>query len=86
MKWIAKDISDSENVAATHPRVDILKLLSRQRDYDTYCLCKDLSLNYKTCYSHLKMLEKYGLIGGHLKYHITDKARQILSRLESESS
>jgi len=42
------------------------------------------SLNYKACYSHLKMLQKYGLIGGHLKYHLTDKARQILSRLESE--
>ena len=39
MKWIAKDIiSDSENVAATHPRVDILKLLS-QRDYDAYYDC-----------------------------------------------
>lgn len=54
--------SDSEilHVAATHPRVDILKLLS-ESDYDPYRLCKELGITYKACYSHLKSLEKAGL-------------------------
>jgi predicted transcriptional regulator len=76
MKWIA-----SENVAATHPRVDILILLSKS-DYDPYRLCKELSLTYRVCYFHLKKLEEADLIGGKLRYHISEKGRQSLSRLD----
>ena len=77
MKWIAKEDSEILRVAATHPVIDILKLLA-QSDHDPYRLCKELGITYKSCYIHLKMLEKGGLMGGRFKYHITDRGRKIL--------
>jgi len=74
--------SDKEiEIVITHPKVDILKLLSGG-DLDAYRLTKELGITYRTCYSHLKALEEFGLIGGVLKYHITERGRQMLSRFE----
>jgi predicted transcriptional regulator len=66
-----------------HPRVDILKLLS-ESDYDPYRLGRELGIPYRDLYSHLKVIEKANLIDGRFQYHLTEKGRQILSRLESE--
>ncbi|HXX97173.1 MAG TPA: ArsR family transcriptional regulator [Candidatus Bathyarchaeia archaeon] len=79
------DIADSENVAAVHPRIDLLKLLSGS-DCDGYHLCKELGITNKACFFHLRALEKAGLIGGKIKYHITPRGKQILSRLDGLKS
>ena len=78
-----KDLSDSEmlRIAATHPRVDLLKLLSKS-DHNGYRLCKELGITYGACFFHLRILEKASLIGGKLRYHITQKGKQMLSRLD----
>ena len=73
--------TDSETVAATHPRVDLLRLLSKS-DHNGYSLCKELGITNRACFFHLRALEKAGLIGGKLRYHITQEGRQILSRLD----
>jgi hypothetical protein len=70
---------DLENLVITHPK--ILKLLSTG-DRDPYFLCKQLGISYRVCYSHLHFLEKAGLTGGKFRYHLTEKGRQILSRLD----
>jgi len=84
LKRTSKDvISDSEisRVIATHPKIDTLILLS-QSDYDPYRLVKELGIGYRTCYLHLSILEKAGLIGSRrLKYCITEKGKQILSKM-----
>ena len=71
---------DSDSEILQHPRLDILKLLSI-RNYDPYLLCKELGITYRDCYHHLKILEKLGLMGGHFRYHITERGRQILSKM-----
>jgi predicted transcriptional regulator len=73
--------TDSETVAATHPRVDLLKLLSKSDD-NGYRLCKELGITYRACFFHLRALERTGLIGGKIRFHITQEGRQILSRLD----
>jgi len=73
--------TDSETVAATHPRVDLLRLLSKS-DHNGYSLCKELGITNRACFFHLRALERAGLIGGKLIYHITQEGRQILSRLD----
>jgi predicted transcriptional regulator len=73
--------TDSETVAATHPRVDLLRLLSKS-DHNGYSLCKELGITWRVCFFHLKALEKAGLTEGKIKYHITEKGKQILSRLD----
>ena len=63
-------------------RIDILILLSKSDHLDPYRMCKLLGITYRACYSHLRILEKAGLTGGKIMYHITDKGRRILSRLD----
>jgi predicted transcriptional regulator len=77
--------TDSEmlRVAATHPRVDLLKLLSKSDD-NGYSLCKELGIPYRACFSHLRMLEKSGLIGGKIRYHITEKGKQMLCLIQHD--
>jgi len=72
--------TDSEmlHIAATHPRVDLLKLLSKSDD-NGYSLCKELGVPYRACFSHL---EKSGLIGGKIRYHITEKGKQMLCLIQ----
>ena len=74
-------MSEMLHVAATHPRIDLLRLHSGS-DCDGYRLCKELGITPAGCFSHLRILEKAGLTGGKIKYHITEKGKQILSRLD----
>ena len=57
-----------------HPRIDLLKLLA-ECPCDPYQLNKELGIKY-LLYTHLKTLEKFGLITGSLKYRLTEKGRQ----------
>ena len=78
-------LSDSEilHVAATHPNIDLLKLLAKSdHGLDAYRLTKELGLVYRVCYSNLKILGKAGLIGGKLRYHITPAGRRILMEVQ----
>jgi len=63
-----------------HPRIDLLKLLA-ECPCDPYQLNKELGIKYRALYAHLKTLEKFGLIAGSLKYHLTEKGMQVLSRI-----
>jgi predicted transcriptional regulator len=75
--------TDSETVAATHPNIDLLKFLAKSdHGLDAYRLTEELGLRYRACYQGLKALRKAGLIGGKLRFHITQEGRQILSRLD----
>ena len=70
--------SDSEilSIVATHPKVDLLA------ESDRYQLMKELGLEFKDCYSHMKVLDDFGLLGRKWpRYCITNKGRQILSSL-----
>ena len=72
---------DSDSEILGHPKIDILRLLAIQ-PHDPYRLCKELGITYRDCYHHLTALEKLGLMGGRrLRYHITNKGREILSRI-----
>ncbi|MGC2572244.1 MAG: winged helix-turn-helix domain-containing protein [Candidatus Nitrosopolaris sp.] len=75
--------SDSEilHMVAIHPRIDLLRLLA-ESDHYPHQLTKELGLDFKNCYSHMKVLDDLGLLGRKWpKYCITDKGRQILSKL-----
>jgi len=72
-------------VAYTHPMIDLLKpLVKFDHGLDAYRLTEEQGLTYRACYLALKALRKAGLIGGKLKYHITEKGREILSRLDEK--
>ena len=66
-------------VAATHPMIDLLKILVKfDHGLDAYRLTEELGLAYRACYLGLKTLQKAGLIGGKLRYHITPAGRRII--------
>jgi len=70
--------SDSEMLC--HPRIDLLLLLSKhEHGMNPYYLTKELGLMFANSYSHLRILEKAGLIRHKWpKYHITPAGSRIL--------
>jgi len=81
-RGLVEDLEEILHIVAKHPTVDLLRLLA-ESDWDPYKLTRELGIGYRTCYLHLSILEKAGLIGGRrFKYCITEKGKEILSRLD----
>lgn len=79
-------------IAAQETRKKILGILSKDSKItNTEFFSKQLKVKYKSCVFHLKTLERAGLIEGKFTldnniatkcYHITEKGKQIFSRIE----